>query len=95
MPLVTVSCKFFGLNVSEIITGGPSHTTPPRKDPDHKDSFNENEQEIVPTKFTYNGKTYTINREDILDTKNAVYANLVLNNNAEGFKKLIPKCGRV
>ncbi|MBT1337519.1 MAG3960 family lipoprotein [Mycoplasmopsis bovis] len=90
MPLVTVSCKFFGLNVSEIITGGPSHTTPPRKDPDHKDSFNENEQEIVPTKFTYNGKTYTINREDILDTKNAVYANLVLNNNAEGFKKLIP-----
>nr|WP_307923452.1 hypothetical protein [Mycoplasmopsis bovis] len=40
--------------------------TPPRKDPDHKDSFNENEQEIVPTKFTYNGKTYTINREDMI-----------------------------
>ncbi len=33
MPLVTVSCKFFGLNVSEIITGGPSHTTPPEKIP--------------------------------------------------------------
>ncbi|MCE6061641.1 hypothetical protein J8A71_01875 [Mycoplasmopsis agalactiae] len=90
MPLTTVSCKFFGLNVSEIIRGGPSHTTPPKKDPDHKDSFNEKEQDIVPTKFTYNGKAYTINREDTLDTKDSIYANLVLNNNAEGFKKLIP-----
>ncbi len=55
MPLVTVVANFW-LNVSEIITGPTIQR--PQKDPDHKDSFNENEQEIAPPNHN-NGKTYT------------------------------------
>ncbi|UOE63491.1 hypothetical protein MbovWib_03965 [Mycoplasmopsis bovis] len=103
LPIATVSCKIFGVEMN-VINGG-RNVKPVPKDPNHIDSFNGGDNSVdnptvdnpnaedenaIPTSFTFNGKKYKISREDTLDTKDAIYANLVLNNNAEGFKKLIP-----
>ncbi|PZV97723.1 hypothetical protein BCF89_1264, partial [Metamycoplasma auris] len=41
LPMSMVSCKIFGVNVKELIYGGSRNTTPPNKDPNHLDPFNE------------------------------------------------------
>ncbi|WP_331696687.1 MAG3960 family lipoprotein [Mycoplasmopsis agalactiae] len=95
-PLLMISCwnnqskKDDSTTETLVIINPGTGEKMPDKKPNNKESNETNNQNNAPTEFTYNGKAYTINREDTLDTKDAIYANLVLNSNAEGFKKLIP-----
>ncbi|WP_427902911.1 MAG3960 family lipoprotein [Metamycoplasma alkalescens] len=79
---------------------------PDSNDPNYRDPFpnnsndnnngdnnkqpNEQKDDIQPTKFEYDNIVYKIDKEDNIDYKKVYYADLVLKNNAEGFKKLLP-----
>ncbi|UOE64293.1 hypothetical protein MbovBow_04095 [Mycoplasmopsis bovis] len=103
LPIATVSCKIFVVE-KNVINGG-RNVKPVPKDPNHIDSFNGGDNSVdnptvdnpnaedenaIPTSFTFNGKKYKISREDTLDTKDAIYASTVLNNNAKEFKAMLP-----
>ncbi|SYV89957.1 Uncharacterised protein, partial [Metamycoplasma alkalescens] len=79
---------------------------PDSNDPNYRDPFpnnsndnnngdnnkqpNQQKDDIQPTKFEYDNIVYKIDKEDNIDYKKVYYADLVLKNNAEGFKKLLP-----
>lgn len=101
LPIPTISCWLW----TPIPTPKPKPDSndPNHKDPfpDNQDNndgnnnnnnnqSNEQKEDIQPTKFEYDNIVYKIDKEDNIDRKKVYYADLVLKNNAEGFKKLLP-----
>ncbi len=80
MPLVTVSCKF-GLNVRRL-HGGPPYNAPKRSD--HKDSFNENEQEMYLPNLHIMARLIQLIERYIRYKKQ--FSKFRLNNNAKALK---------
>ena len=86
-PLVAVSCFW-----DPIPKPKPNKPSQPKPGPNPTPNPGTENGELPEAKeFSYDGQTYKIAKEDNIDKNALYYADEVLKNNAEAFKKMLPK----